>query len=502
MKERIPNPFKKIIGLFELNTFKKKLVFSFFIVMLITSIFTVYVLVYAKDTARNYNSLYVSIDKLNATSYEINKAQEALEVYINETDKKVYMTECSTHIENSRKYSEVVLETLDQKDDGFKYIGLYNMICTYDELVDRCFYLFNGNDKGYFDEIYEARKVSKFIHNRVTELISVQLDKGAKKYLELEKRNNNMETLSLFLMFVVLLLVSVFIINISNNISKPVKLLSKGVHDVSEGNLDIDDINIHTKDEFFELSHSFNKMKKNMRYNINQLRDKVLIENKLLEEEMENLKMKNLLNEAELKVLQSQLNPHFLFNTLNTIARTAMLENAESTMDLIESTSELLRYNLGKVGSKVTLKDEIDNINEYIHIQQTRFQDRIGFSLDVEDEMLNLDVPFLFLQPLVENAIIHGIEPLENGGKVLISVKRDGDNAIIKVEDNGVGIPDEKLTGLLESDDEKNLGLKNVRKRLKYFFKADVMSIESKPMSGTAVIITIPVLPERRSENV
>jgi sensor histidine kinase YesM len=217
------------------------------------------------------------------------------------------------------------------------------------------------------------------------------------------------------------------------------------------------------------------------------------MEGKLREEELKNLKTLTELKQSELKVLQNQINPHFLFNTLNTIARMAMFEQADETLKLIESTADLLRYNLGKINKEdVTLGDEINNVKEYIYIQNIRFADRIKFEFDIDESLLAVRAPYLVLQPLVENAIIHGIEPLEKGGCLKISVYKQEDNVIVEIQDNGVGITQSRISQLFDDKDESKIGLRNINKRIEYLYgQTDLLKIQSEP-GCTIVTLTIP----------
>ncbi|WP_246031478.1 sensor histidine kinase [Salibacterium salarium] len=221
-----------------------------------------------------------------------------------------------------------------------------------------------------------------------------------------------------------------------------------------------------------------------------------------VEEMKDKAEMDHLMKELELKHLQNQINPHFLFNTLNTVSKMAYLEDADDTSHLIDSVSALLRYNLGDLEKSVTLKDEIEVVQSYFHIQQTRFQGRIHFSVEIEETELNRRVPRLILQPLVENAFIHGVESLEEGGTISLRVYQQQKYTIVEVEDNGIGMEKEQIQGIqspnnIASDGHvghsTGLGLTNVIRRLQLFYQLeDVVEIESEPSGGTVVRLFLP----------
>ncbi|WP_426454809.1 sensor histidine kinase [Paenibacillus sp. S-38] len=220
----------------------------------------------------------------------------------------------------------------------------------------------------------------------------------------------------------------------------------------------------------------------------------------LIGKEKESLEKDRLLKELELQALQSQINPHFLFNTLNVLSKLALLEGAERTSDLIVSMSNLLRYNLGRLDRPVTLRDELQHLQEYVTIQQARFRDRVRFELQTEEEALQAGVPSLTLQPLVENAFLHGIADLEQGAVIRVAIARTPSDAVsVTVADNGAGMSEEVRQSLLRLEDvpepkqSTGLGTRNVFKRLAlYFGRDDLVTIDSAPGQGTRITLHIP----------
>lgn len=220
----------------------------------------------------------------------------------------------------------------------------------------------------------------------------------------------------------------------------------------------------------------------------------------LLEETKIKSELEKSLKTAELKALQSRLNPHFLFNVLNTIGNLALLEGATKTEELVISFSEILRYTLENSNQFVTLATSIEYIKKYLSIQKTRFGDRLEYNIDIQEELLDINIPFMTLQPFVENSIIHGLECKEGGGIINITAKSAGKDAVISIVDNGVGIPKDKLDVILDKssreyfeDKSTCIGIKNVDNILKgYFGEKYGISIDSKLNKGTIVTIKIP----------
>lgn len=219
---------------------------------------------------------------------------------------------------------------------------------------------------------------------------------------------------------------------------------------------------------------------------------------------MEEVKLRNeveaTLMEAELKALQAQINPHFLFNVLNTIGRLALLENAERTQEMIYSFADMLRYTLKKEDNHiVTILEEMDHAKNYLTIQKTRLGDRLEYELDIDPRTEGILCPFMIIQPFVENALNHAIEPSSQLGKIAIRSRYENGNALITIEDNGVGMTQELiekvLSGEYRSKGFKNtgIGINNADQRLQYCYGSEYrLKIESELTKGTKIIIRIP----------
>ena len=219
----------------------------------------------------------------------------------------------------------------------------------------------------------------------------------------------------------------------------------------------------------------------------------------LMTQQQIQLNTEKLLSQAEFKALQSQINPHFLFNTLNAISQLAILEGSDRTAEAIFSLSALLRRSLKKNDSLPPLKEEVDNINEYINIKKLLYRDRIRYVADVDPGCLSLRLPLFTLQPLVENALLHGLEPKESGGTLTLSIQREGDYVVICVADDGVGCPPEQLKQVRavppdhSRSDLTGIGLGNVIRRLSnHFGPALHWDMESAIGQGTRITLYLP----------
>ena len=205
------------------------------------------------------------------------------------------------------------------------------------------------------------------------------------------------------------------------------------------------------------------------------------------ERELAAAQLQTQLAEAQLEALQRQLHPHFLFNTLNTIA-TLMHRDVQAADEMLVQLSDLLRLTLDRIGTQqVPLTDEVDFLRKYLEIEQRRFGDRLQVHIDVDANVLDAPVPNLILQPLVENALRHGIGPKVAGGRVDVAARQKGANLELTVRDNGVGLSPDKLNAL-----HSGVGLSNTRSRLENLY-GDRHRFEFQTPSGGGLVVTIVI---------
>lgn len=238
-------------------------------------------------------------------------------------------------------------------------------------------------------------------------------------------------------------------------------------------------------DEITELGMSFNIM-------IGKIKE--LLDAKI--KEQENLK------KAELRALQAQINPHFLYNTLDTIIWMAESKKTDRVVEMVTALSNFFRISLSKGMDWITIGEEVERINSYLTIQKMRYHDILDFKIEVDESISENTILKLMLQPLVENALYHGIKNKRQGGTITIRIRRKGvDEVLIEVEDDGIGFTPEKLVQLraeLEDDAgdmklESGFGIGNVNKRIRlYYGKPYGLSVQSEYSTGTLVTLVIP----------
>lgn len=233
----------------------------------------------------------------------------------------------------------------------------------------------------------------------------------------------------------------------------------------------------------------------------NLAKDELNKKNERLKKEMEiRLSMEKLLRESELKVLKSQVNPHFLFNILNNINNLAMLENAHRTSEVVYSLTDMLRYTMKNDASNiVTIEKELNYASQYLKIQKIRFGKNLDYELDIDEGLLDVVCPFMIIQPLVANAIDHGLFKKDNKGKIWIRVFEEKGDIIIQVKDNGVGMDKATIHSIVNADSLRidsetgmGIGLINIDKRIFYEYGSGYgLKIDSKEGEYTRVSIRI-----------
>lgn len=273
----------------------------------------------------------------------------------------------------------------------------------------------------------------------------------------------------------------------SNVISKPLELVCVAMGKFRQGDFQ-QQVEIRTNDEIGEVASCFNQMVTDIRELINKNYIMVLRE-----------------RESELAVLQAQINPHFLYNALDSIYWQAIGMGDEQTAESIYELAQLFRLVLGQGKSMVTVEMELQLLERYLEIQKLRFHEQMNYTFEKDPSVLNQKIPKLILQPFVENAVIHGMQNATEDFCIAVSVHGAGDCMEIQIRDNGVGMDEVQLQRIWEEDSDKvysgqrigRYAIKNVRERLmlKYEERFD-LTIESRIGEGTLVTVRIPLEPE------
>lgn len=350
----------------------------------------------------------------------------------------------------------------------------------------------------YFFDYYSGNKIAKYGYDYFDAYLNFLMEEHLKLGEYMEKRANLVFFVAQAVLIVGGFLYFVLAIVLSNWLTEPITNLVKAAQEISRGNYDFPDLPIKHQDELGRLTSTFNIMKEDISQAIEFLVERVEVEKQLSEAQIKEVEQSKLLKEAQYSALQSQMNPHFLFNTLNAISRTIEFESKEVAVNLVYSLATICRYNLDHASTFSTIAEELYVTNQYIYIQQHRFDERIAYIVDCDEDCKEILLPSLLLQPLVENALKHGIENMVSGGKIYVKVKKKDDYLSIRVYDNGVGVEKERLLLLSQDLDEiskghtTGIGLGNIIKRIKMMGHGTIQ-VKSSETKGTLVKISLPL---------
>ncbi|MDL2317890.1 sensor histidine kinase [Eubacteriales bacterium OttesenSCG-928-A19] len=349
----------------------------------------------------------------------------------------------------------------------------------------------------YADAYDRALRIGANIEGYIKSLLQDAIETGQAIYQHNAVRFRLLP--SLFLLSIGLSLVSIALWTrwMLRRVVRPLNALIDATGAMRANRYDGPDLMVEADDEISQLAQVFNEMKHSTAALVESLKARREVESRLHTEEMRRVTMEQAMDTLRLSLLQSQINPHFLFNTLNIISRMAQMEDAPKTEDLILRLANLFRYNLQSVDDVVPLRSELRIVEDYIAIQRIRFGERMAFELRCEPDPDAYTVPAFTLQPLIENAVIHGISHMEDGGRVSVDISEAGGTLAIAVSDTGVGMSPEQVEALLRGDPAApghvtGLGVGNVRRRIEGHYPGSRFTIDSAPGMGTRILITIP----------
>ena len=277
---------------------------------------------------------------------------------------------------------------------------------------------------------------------------------------------------------------------VSRNITQPLLELNDSMKSFEKGDFS-SSVTVTSDDEIGQIQNRYNKMVVRIKSLFNQTVE--VEKNKRIE---------------ELKALQYQINPHFLYNTLNSVRFMAMISKCENVSEMLETLIRLLRNVMGKMGEMVSVSEEINNVKDYIYIQNIRYAQNIKVVIKAEEDIERYLVPNFILQPVVENSIFHGIEPKKNQGKIIISVYKIKKELYIEIEDNGIGMSEEEIKNIMDRSPSQDgavikIGVNNTNNRIKLNYGNEYgINITSEIGSGTKVMFNLPLVLKGGEEDV
>jgi two-component system, sensor histidine kinase YesM len=476
-----------------------KLISIFILITGILFITNISVNTYINRHLKKVDTVYSSNIVSNKLSEKLKEVQSNVYEYLN--------TKSAASLENYYKSEQDYRSLMDNLNDKITdndmlmlEKNIKNMSDTYLKLTDETVKEKRGRNVEKYKNSYEETKLlNQYINSFISNLNTEQLKQNSQNYQLLMVSLRKTEALSLVIMVSIVFISLFLLLLILRNMIGPLVQLAHRANEVANGNFDTEFIKPKSKDEVGILAATFNTMLQSIKNYIELIKEDMENEQQLKEQQ---LIMENLLKDAQLKYLQAQINPHFLFNSLNAAAQLAMIEEAEQTSVYVAKMADFFRYNVKKMEQDATLKEEIESVDNYIYILNVRLTGDILYRKEVSCDVSEIWVPSMILQPIVENAVKHGISDIERAGEIILKVEEYDNYLNIIIKDNGAGMSEEKITKILSGNINSigkdtystGVGLNNVISRLRlYYGQENLLKIHSEGADqGTEVRIIIP----------
>ena len=446
------------------------------------------------------SGIYASNTMLNELQISLTQVHRYLETFLDTRDTEAIEGYLRNQQEFSNRLEQLNGRLLDD-DSMITQKNIRSISEEYIRTADRAVEAKRGRNVVKYKEYYDdADRLFSYINSYIYSLNSRQLQCNSHNYEALFTSLKYSETANLTILCMTSALVTLLVFLLTRGITDPLQRLAEAAEQVANGSLVAEVSGPVANDEVGIVTAAFNQMVVSLKDNMEQARQRIALESAMKEKQ---LLMEAHLKDTQLKYLQSQINPHFLFNTLNACAQLAMLEGADRTYTYVQNVADFYRYNVRKKDGVATLAEEIGLVDNYIYIINVRFSGEIHFIKEIEEGVTDVPMPAMILQPLVENSINHGLRDVEWEKKIWLSVYRENNRICVSVRDNGIGISPEQTQSILNNDLNGNglqehttgVGLRNVIGRLRLFYnRDDVMEITSTGSGmGTEVAVFIPV---------
>lgn len=469
-------------------TLQKKISMAFLLLLVPMITFVGIWFVNVLDASEKYDRAIHNTAIISEFNLDFKKNYD-YKIYLITTGNKTYNEQ---HPEEDIKYAKDIIERVKKAIENPNSQECIQRCNRYFEVLEKYTKEIRQNVMlvGRYDEnrdLWEngVQLVTTNIQNTMLELLYYENRQSATAYNDMQKMTTNMILISFFIVGILIAVAILMVTIIPRSISKPIRYLSEVTKEVADGNLDV---RVHMKHgaEVKLLADSLNVMIEKIQ---------TLIDNVMLEQMR--------LREAELEILQMQINPHFLYNTLDTIVWLAEAGNKEAVVEMVQTLSDFFRSSLNSGKDIVSIESEIRHVVSYLQIQQVRYQDILEYEISIPEETRYCQIPKITLQPLVENALYHGIKYKRGKGKIRVSGRIQDHMCILTVSDDGVGMTKERLQqvrgGLTSKIEDSNdfYGLYNVNERIHLKFGEEYgLHLDSILQEGTTVEVWLPMTPQ------
>ena len=480
----------------------------FILANLVVFAVTIILILGINSMSSEIDTVYQGNLRLNELSDALTAVQDSMTDYLN--------SKTSDSLEefyrNEQAYSQMVQKMSDEVTGAaFQRMerSIRHMSEEYLELVGQTIEAKRGRNVEKYRVRYEnATQMYEYINTYIYSLNNEQFRSNSENYSRLSGAFRSFEMMSVIALTIVIVLSVCMVVKLTGDIISPLKNLAVTADEVAGGNFDTDLLQVPSEDEIGVVTGTCNQMIVSIRQYLERLRQSMEIQRSLMEKE---LLMEAHLKDAQLKYLQAQINPHFLFNTLNAGAQLAMMEGADRTYDYVQNVAEFFRYNVKKSNDIVTIREELELVDHYIYILNVRFSGDIHYQKDISEELLECSMPSMILQPIVENCVNHGIREMNGEGRIWLKVFRDGGDTVgISIRDNGIGMDQDTIEKILsgnyhaeqQTSGSNGIAMGNVIARLRLFTQNEsVMKIQSDGKDqGTEVILYLPVKEREKTD--
>mgnify|MGYP002546354264 CR=1 FL=1 len=445
-----------------------------------------------------YDSAFSIYDEMSQFYDNQNKAHDSLRNYLYTNESYIY-NEYEGYIEKAKDNLDNITDRLENQENSWRFQLLENMVNNYEKNVTMIQVVMQEKNEEYDEYYNRLTEINNAIVKTSDEYFRLLTDELAVIRNDIDTERNILQIVSWVIVLFCLIMISWLTYCIFKSITRPINEIVQNINEIKSGNYNLQKI-ASVNDEMNILCIALQDMALTFKKNQENEKKQAELERKLLIKENESLRKDEILASSELRSLQNQLNPHFLFNTFNMIYQKALEENSKSTIEMIEKMTECMRYTLSNRSRTTTLDMEINFIRNYLFIQSKRFEDRIHFEFHVEKNVPDIKIPSMIIEPLIDNAIRHGLSNMESGGEISVNITYADDHVYIRVEDNGKGMDVDEVEKLIlnnfEKDDEKyedSYGLYNLARRLKMYFGDEAaINISSMPECGFDALIILP----------
>lgn len=480
---------------------QKKLMISFFIPLTLILSMNIYIYINVNTMISRIDEIYASNATLSGLSDQLAEVQNSTREYLENKGSNAL----SRYYNADQQYRDSIEKlnyNLTSNSMAMMQKNISNQSTKYLALINETVQAKRGRNVEKYRTSYEQSEILYAdLQNCIYSLNNEQFKINASSYYVLLSSLKYMEIISIGILVIICIVNIIVIYLLTKSMTQPLIELSHAANEVAEGNFEVDIAELAGSDEISVVSNAFSQMVERLQLYIAEVKNSMKRESDMKEHE---LVMESRMKEVELRNLQAQINPHFLFNTLNAGSQLAMMEGADKTTEFIQNMADFFRYNLKKINMDTTIEEEVSLVDKYIYILNVRFTGEIHYDKEVDETVLNVRIPSMVLQPIVENAVNYGIRNIDWEGHIDLKVTREGEMVYLSVKDNGAGMSQETIDLILSgrgaevsaknSSDSNGVGLSNVIERLQIFTgNEDVIDIISNgENTGTEVIVKVP----------